>query len=113
MTLRASDSNESAAVDELYPNVAAVASVYGDPTGKYLAFLKKGKAAFMSEPYILWNQPFALNETSGLVATSAVTNATAVATGTSKTTSTSKSAAESNKHYPFDIYLGHVQYLHL
>ena len=94
MTLSASKSGESDVVDELYPNVAAVASVYGDPTGKYLAFLKKGKAAFMSEPYILWNQPFALNETSGLVATSVVTNAIAEATSTSKTISTSKSAAE-------------------
>ena len=94
MTLSASKSGESDVVDELYPNVAAVASVYGDPTGKYLAFLKKGKAAFMSEPYILWNQPFSLNEASGLVATSVVTNAIAEATSTSKTISTSKSAAE-------------------
>lgn len=97
MTLNASASGESAYVEELYPNVAAVASVYGDPTGKYLAFLKKGEPAFMGEAYILWNQPFALNETSGLVTNSAVTSASGAvkATSTSKSASTSKSTTTS------------------
>jgi hypothetical protein len=45
--------------DELYPNVAAVAAEYGDPTGKYAAFLKahSNGTTYIAQPYFLWNQP--------------------------------------------------------
>uniref|UniRef100_A0A8H7XTG2 Alginate lyase domain-containing protein n=1 Tax=Psilocybe cubensis TaxID=181762 RepID=A0A8H7XTG2_PSICU len=66
MTLPASTSGETSYTEELYPDVAAVASVYGDPDGKYLAFLKKGDPKFIAQPYIVWNQPFAEQETGGL-----------------------------------------------
>jgi hypothetical protein len=79
LTLSAAASGEAKYVEELYPNIAAVGSVYGDVGGKYVSFLKQGEATFMGEPYILWNQPFALDEASGKVTTtpapSAVTQA--------------------------------------
>lgn len=42
---------------ELYPPIAATASIYGDPNGKYAAFLANGEKTYPYEPYFLWNQP--------------------------------------------------------
>lgn len=89
MTIPASTSGETSYAEELYPNVAAVASVYGDPDGKYLAFLKKGDAKFIAQPYILWNQPFAEQETGGLPPTS--TGKANAASSTSKTKNSNSS----------------------
>jgi len=43
-------------LSELYPSIAAVASTYGDPSGKYAAFLAKGENTYPAEAYFLWNQ---------------------------------------------------------
>jgi hypothetical protein len=42
---------------ELYPIVAAVGAMYGDPNGKYASFLAHVDKAYPAEPYFLWNQP--------------------------------------------------------
>ncbi|EAU83852.2 hypothetical protein CC1G_09521 [Coprinopsis cinerea okayama7 len=55
MTHSASSSGESQYAAELYPIVAAVASVYGDPDGQYLNFLQENDEGFYAEPYFLWN----------------------------------------------------------
>ena len=47
-------------VTELYPHVASVAAAYGDPTGKYLAFLKQGDPSYTSRAYWFYSQPGAL-----------------------------------------------------
>ena len=57
MTLVAADSNETSYIAELYPSVAAVGAVYGDPEGKYANFLTKGEPTYAEEAYFLWNQP--------------------------------------------------------
>ncbi|KAJ7142371.1 alginate lyase-domain-containing protein [Mycena epipterygia] len=45
---------------EIFPNVAAIASVYGDPDGKYVRFLSKNVTfAYGDEPTFLWDQPLA------------------------------------------------------
>lgn len=62
MTISASASKEDNYAAELYPNIAAVASIYGDPDGKYLTFLKQAEPKFAQEAYYLWNQPFAEKE---------------------------------------------------
>lgn len=49
------------AADELYPNVAAVGAIYGDPNGKYAGFLANAEDAYPAEPYFLWNQPLSDN----------------------------------------------------
>ena len=49
------------AADELYPNVAAVGAIYGDPNGKYAGFLTHAEEAYPAEPYFLWNQPLSDN----------------------------------------------------
>jgi len=49
------------AADELYPNVAAVGAIYGDPNGKYVGFLARAEEAYPAEPYFLWNQPLSDN----------------------------------------------------
>lgn len=46
---------------ELYPNVAAIGAIYGDPNGKYSGFLAHADEAFPAEPYFLWNQPLSDN----------------------------------------------------
>ena len=43
--------------DELYPEIAAVAAKYGDPDGKYAAFLANADNQYPAEPYFLWDQP--------------------------------------------------------
>jgi len=45
------------AADELYPDIAAVASTYSDPDGKYAAFLANADNQYPAEPYFLWDQP--------------------------------------------------------
>ena len=43
---------------ELYPDVAAVAAVYGDAQGKYVEWLKeKSQSGFVSDASFLWDQP--------------------------------------------------------
>ncbi|KAJ7720916.1 chondroitin AC/alginate lyase [Mycena metata] len=59
MTVDPSKSGEGDAVAEIYPNIAAVASEYGDPTGKYVAFLTKGFPEYPSDADFLWDQPLA------------------------------------------------------
>lgn len=47
--------------DELYPSVAAIGAIYGDPNGKYAGFLAQVDEAYPAEPYFLWNQPLSDN----------------------------------------------------
>jgi hypothetical protein len=60
---------------ELYPSVAAVASKYGDPDGKYATFMAKADNTYPAQPYFMFNQPFsdsnlaAATPTSGGLAT--------------------------------------------
>jgi len=93
MTIPASVQGEDDYVKELYPNIAAVASVYGDTDGKYLNFLKNAYPGFMAEPFIFWNQPFALNETSGDATVGAQAKATNSRALSSKISTFSATAA--------------------
>jgi hypothetical protein len=68
--------------DEVYPGIAAVASTYGDPGGKYAAFIASGDSQYAAQPYFLWNQPL---------------SGSATPTG-AQTKSTSKSNARSISH---------------
>ena len=43
---------------ELYPSIAAVAANYGDPDGKYAAFMANADNTYPAEPYFLFNQNF-------------------------------------------------------
>jgi hypothetical protein len=61
-TLTTSPNDELAS--ELYPNIAAVGSVYGDPDGKYAAYLKAKDNQYVMQAYFLWDQSFS---DSGLV----------------------------------------------
>ena len=61
MTISASASDEEADKDEIYPNIAAVAASYGDKNGAYLNFVKTSRPEFMKDPYMLWNQPWGMN----------------------------------------------------
>ncbi|EJD39569.1 chondroitin AC/alginate lyase [Auricularia subglabra TFB-10046 SS5] len=62
MTFDPASTNEttSAPAEELYQHVAAVASVYGDPDGKYASFLASKNPDYPQSPFFLWNQPLAL-----------------------------------------------------
>jgi hypothetical protein len=71
-------------LSEIYSSIAAVASVYGDPSGKYAQFLANGDSSYPSQPWFLWNQPLS---DSGLAA------ATAVVTSAAPTSTTSTKAS--------------------
>lgn len=43
--------------EELFPDMAAVAAVYGDPGNMYSNYLKNGNQNYPGEPYFLFNQP--------------------------------------------------------
>jgi hypothetical protein len=64
MTLTAAASNEPDYAAELYPQVAAVAAHYGDPTGKYAKYLKDNDPTYINQAYFFWDQPLS---DSGLV----------------------------------------------
>ncbi|KAJ7492812.1 chondroitin AC/alginate lyase [Mycena latifolia] len=50
-------------VTEVLPHVAAVAAAYGDPTGKYAAFLGQTMADYKKKPFFFYNQPEAFSTT--------------------------------------------------
>ncbi|KAJ7139931.1 alginate lyase-domain-containing protein [Mycena epipterygia] len=52
-------------VMEVVPHVAAVAAAYGDPTGKYAAFLRKTMPDYESKPFWFYDQPPALTKAPG------------------------------------------------
>ncbi|KAI0778069.1 chondroitin AC/alginate lyase [Trametes elegans] len=47
-------------VSDIFPHVAAVAAAYGDPKGKYAAFLKKQDSNYANEPFWFYDQSSAL-----------------------------------------------------
>lgn len=59
MTLNPAATNEANVTAEIYPNVAAVAATYGDPTGKYVNFLKSSGFPYGEDASFLWDQPLA------------------------------------------------------
>ncbi|KZP31198.1 chondroitin AC/alginate lyase, partial [Athelia psychrophila] len=62
-------------VTEILPHVASVAAAYGDPTGKYAAFLKKTMGDYQNKAFWLYDQTSALS--SSPAAQSAKANAVA------------------------------------
>lgn len=48
-------------VTDIFPHVAAIAAVYGDPSGKYMAYLKKFDTHFMTAPYYYYDQEGAMS----------------------------------------------------
>ncbi|KAJ7883727.1 chondroitin AC/alginate lyase [Mycena olivaceomarginata] len=59
MTIDPAASGERAVVAEIYPNIAAIASVYGDPNGDYVKFLTATGFAYADDPTFMWDQPLA------------------------------------------------------
>ncbi|KAF8237583.1 chondroitin AC/alginate lyase [Tricholoma matsutake] len=57
MTVKASASNETDGISELYSIVADIAAVYGDLQGKYIAFLRAGEPTYATDGFFLWDQP--------------------------------------------------------
>jgi len=55
MAISAADTGEERYDEELYSSVAAVAAVYGDADGAYLAYMRKKDHAFYAQPHFLWN----------------------------------------------------------
>jgi hypothetical protein len=82
MSISASATDEEDDEEEIYPIIAAVAATYGDKNGNYLKFVKESRPEFMSDPYIIWNQPWGMNESSGKSPTS-VTRAGVIKIGMS------------------------------
>ncbi|KAF8192373.1 alginate lyase-domain-containing protein [Mycena galopus ATCC 62051] len=59
MTVNPATTHEQAITAEIYPNVAAIASAYGDPDGKYVKFLNASGFAYADDATFLWDQPLA------------------------------------------------------
>ena len=90
MRFKASETQEDRYEIELHPNVAAVAAEYGDADGRYLQYLTAFEnGSFIEQPYVLWNQPFAVGVKAGFTtATGGKSNSSSdKATGTKNNTS--------------------------
>ncbi|KAJ7700499.1 alginate lyase-domain-containing protein [Mycena rosella] len=59
MTTNPAATSETNVTAEIYPNIAAVASTYGDPTGKYVNFLNSSGFPYSQDATFLWDQPLA------------------------------------------------------
>lgn len=59
MGISPNSSGENSYSADLYPNIAAVASIYGDEDGRYASFLNAADSGYAEQPYFLWNQPLA------------------------------------------------------
>ncbi|KAJ7644910.1 chondroitin AC/alginate lyase [Roridomyces roridus] len=59
MTVNPATSQETNVTIEIYPNIAAVASAYGDASGKYGTFLNKSGFPYANDATFLWDQPLA------------------------------------------------------
>ncbi|KAJ6566781.1 alginate lyase-domain-containing protein [Mycena capillaripes] len=59
MTTDPSKNGEANITSEIYPNIAAIASAYGDPDGKYVKFLNSSGFDYASDATFLWDQPLA------------------------------------------------------
>ncbi|KAF7354072.1 Chondroitin AC/alginate lyase [Mycena venus] len=59
MTVNPATTGEQDVTAEIYPNIAAVASVYGDPDGKYVKFLNATGFPYADDATFLWDQPLA------------------------------------------------------
>ncbi|KAI0825203.1 chondroitin AC/alginate lyase [Trametes gibbosa] len=47
-------------ISDIFPHVAAIAAAYGDPKGKYVAFLQQKDSGYMSETFWFYDQSSAL-----------------------------------------------------
>ncbi|KAJ7111643.1 chondroitin AC/alginate lyase [Mycena crocata] len=64
MTTDPAATDEQATTAEIYPNIAAVASVYGDADGKYVKFLSASSFPYADDATFLWDQPLATSGSS-------------------------------------------------
>lgn len=103
MTFTAAQSNETGYDAELYPNVAAVAAVYGDPDGKYSQWLAGRDTSFPGQPYFLWDQPLS---NAGL--TGAPTGTSSAAGSGPTSSNTKKNAATASSVHVGTALLGAV-----
>ncbi|KAF8064896.1 chondroitin AC/alginate lyase [Lyophyllum atratum] len=104
--LSAAASKEAAYTTELYPSIAAVASVYGDADGKYASFLASGINGYASEAYFLWNQPLAGGEQESaalLTASATRTAGNAVVTGGGHVKDTSNGAVLNSVNWALGV----------
>ncbi|KAG8887843.1 hypothetical protein FRB98_008866 [Tulasnella sp. 332] len=104
MTLTNAENNDPS---ELFPNVAAVASYYGDPNGQYAAYLTQHNPVYPGEAWFFWDQPLSnsgINVTLDSTGTILISNGT---NGNSTTTTggSSKSAAASNSQPSVELAL--------
>ena len=56
MSLDPASTGEKDALSELSPSVAFIASKFGDPDGKYAAFLERADGSYPGQPYYLLSQ---------------------------------------------------------
>ncbi|KAJ6467560.1 chondroitin AC/alginate lyase [Mycena vitilis] len=63
MTVDPAKTGEEDIKSEIYPNIAAIASVYGDPDGKYTEWLNNTGFAYADDSTFIWDQPLAGGDT--------------------------------------------------
>ncbi|KAH8982367.1 chondroitin AC/alginate lyase [Lactarius hatsudake] len=91
---------------ELFPSVGAGAAVYGDPQGKYAAFLSRSQEDYPSQPWFFWDQPLS---DSGWVRTHATSSGTGTAAAPTSSAGTSKNAGARTRvllNTPGELLLG-------
>ncbi|GJJ12616.1 hypothetical protein Clacol_006859 [Clathrus columnatus] len=56
-TQNPNDSNEAEEPPEFYVDVASIAAVYGDPSGKAVSYISSGDPNYPAQAYYFWTQP--------------------------------------------------------
>ena len=65
LTLNASKTNEVPWIDELLPDIGAVAATYGDPDGKYIGQLDRLQSGWQAQGWVVWDQPLKMDVANG------------------------------------------------
>lgn len=67
--------NETSHLNEIFPDIVAISSIYGDQTGGYADFLRFQAPEYTKQPYYFWYQPRSTGVPSTDLPTSTVSSA--------------------------------------
>ncbi|KAF8179734.1 alginate lyase-domain-containing protein [Mycena galopus ATCC 62051] len=113
MTVNPAATTEQNVTAEIYPNVAAVASAYGDPDGQYTRFLNASGFAYADDATFLWDQPLAGGDTLGETNSTSASNSRNASnpTNASDPTNSSGSSGATGKYVAGGTSVGRMCFL--
>ena len=92
----ASASDEADAATELNPTIAIIASKFGDPTGKFAAYLNSTDPQYMSQPYYALSSNLSYHGTTNPIKANSTTASSGQNSDPSPSSAAQKSASQSS-----------------